>query len=932
MRQEPTKKKSALVYRRTVSAARSCGIAARALRFPSTSAERFPVSSTGPCHGRRLRAGELVVGVRRARADALKWPAFTGWQCRMGLQAYKKKRHFERTPEPEGKVHGKEGRSFVIQKHQASHLHYDFRLELNGVLKSWAVPKGPSLDPAVKRLAMQVEDHPVEYGAFEGIIPQGEYGGGTVLLWDRGHWEPIGDANAAYRHGRIKFKLHGAKLSGAWNLIRTSSRSEPNQRRWLLFKERDEYAKPVSEGEVTEELPLSVRTRRNLTDVAEDQDWVWNSKHTKSKPIEPRPMRLTAATIAKIPGIRKRKAPAHVSVQLAMLTKQAPEGDDWLHEMKFDGYRMVCHVENGRARFITRNDKDWTERVGRLSEAAERLPVRHAILDGEVVVLRPDGTTSFQDLQNALGDERESLTYYVFDLLYLDGYDYGIVPLEERKWVLERLLRRRGIPRGIRYSEHVIGNGPRFFSEACKRRLEGIISKRRAKPYQAGRSSDWLKVKCTLIEEFVIGGFSAPTGARTGLGALLVGYHDANGQLIYAGKVGTGFNQRTLHQLHAKLSRITTEKSPFADLKRAPGKVSWVKPSLVAQVTFSEWTQDGRLRHPSFQGLREDKPAARVVRENAAEADPDWSRHTDYDAARKRFAGVRLTSPDKFYYPAEGLTKLALAEYYRSVADWMLPHVANRPLVLVRCPAGQGDDCFYQKHPAVGTPDTLRQIPIREAKKTANYVVVEDTAGLVSLAQIGALEIHAWGARIDELEKPDRLIFDLDPHEEVPWTRVVRSAQQVRKFLEALGLESFVKTTGGKGLHLVVPIEPRHAWDEAKDFCKRVADLIVAADPTRYTANMSKAARPGKIFVDYLRNARGATAVVAYSTRNRPRAPVSVPLAWRELSPRIHSDHFTVRTLAKRLARLRADPWEGMASVRQSLTKPMKLVAHLSGR
>jgi bifunctional non-homologous end joining protein LigD len=889
----------------------------------------------------------------------------------MSLQEYKRKRHFKRTPEPIGKKASGEGRSFVIQKHAASHLHYDFRLELNGVLKSWAVPKGPSLDPSVKRLAMHVEDHPVEYGSFEGIIPQGEYGGGTVMLWDHGTWEPIGDPHEGYRSGKLKFKLAGEKLRGAWMLVRIKGKSpsDKDQKQWLLFKERDEDAKPASKGDVLEELPLSVSTGRSLDDIAADRDWVWGSnaktngkakaKTSRSRTSTPHADRKAAAG-TKEPRAKTDQMPKRVDVALATLAKEAPNGDEWFHEVKFDGYRIICRIDDEQVELISRNHKDWTKRLGVLAEAVKTLPVTQAIFDGEVVAMRADGITDFQELQNAFREHRaDELQYYIFDLLFLNGRDLTQLPLEERKRQLADLLEEKGISPHIHFSEHVEGDGPSFLKKACEMRLEGIISKRRDQSYEPGRGYSWLKVKCLQNDEFVIGGYTDPTGSRAGFGALLLGYHDKKGELTYAGKVGTGFDDHMLHALRKQLQAIQRDLSPFTDRKRTARGVHWVDPTLVAQVAFGAWTRDGLLRHASFQGLREDKPAGEVTRDKAVPVEtavkkgkamsktardtiPTHRNNGDvratgkatsdaqYDVGKQELAGVRLTHPDKVLYPEEGITKIELANYYRSIADWILPHIEDRPLVLVRCPDGQGKECFYQKHPGPGVAESLRQIPIREKTKTEKYVIVDDASGLISLVQVGALEIHAWGSRADKLETPDRLIFDLDPDPEVPWNRVVQSARQVRQFLQELGLESFLKTTGGKGLHLVVPIDRRHDWDEAKAFCKNVADLIVAADPDHYTANMAKAARPGKIFIDYLRNGRGSTAVVPYSTRAKPNASVSVPLTWEELSLHIHSDQFTVRNLSKRLASLKADPWDGIDSIRQALTVPLKKLRTLS--
>lgn len=890
----------------------------------------------------------------------------------MALTEYKKKRHFCVTSEPAGKVARSAGWSYVIQKHAASHLHYDFRLELDGVLKSWAVPKGPSLDPAVKRLAMQVEDHPVAYGGFEGIIPAGEYGGGTVMLWDQGTWEPIGDPRAGYRQGKLKFRLHGEKLQGIWNLVRTRRLDSGKAIPWLLIKEKDNSAR--TRGDILKSAPLSVVSGRDLDEISEAQERVWSGhgetvkkRSTKKKAVATKQVKSVQRTTIPAAVGKKRPLPATVEVQLATLTKEAPTGDEWLHEIKYDGYRMICRVDGNKIKFISRNQQDWTSRLGTpLIEAARELPAKQALLDGEVVVLQADGTTDFQALQNAFRDERkQDLQYYVFDLLYLDGKSLVDLPLEQRKQMLADILSSLGDDSPFHFSQHVEGQGAEFQEQACRLHLEGSISKRRDQPYRPGRGYDWLKIKCVHKDEFVIGGFTEPSGSRAGFGALLMGYYDERHKLRYAGKVGTGFDARELVSLHERFKSLEQATSPFSDRKKKTGDIRaahWIEPTLVAQITFGSRTREGILRHAVFAGLREDKPAEDVkmdqaipvatatknIKKNSRTHGPSLKKKSgkapetnvtrsrshaidsDYDAQQETFEGVRLTHPDKALYPDENITKLDLATYYRDVADWILPHLIHRPLVLVRCPDGRRKECFYQKHPGVGTPDVLRQIPIRESSKTEHYIVIDDVQGLIALAQVGALEIHAWGSREDKLEQPDRLIFDLDPNPDVPWTRVVESAKQIRKFLQELGLESFLKTTGGKGLHLVVPIERRHDWDDAKAFCRSVAEAIVAADPEHYTANMSKAARTGKIFVDYLRNGRGATSVAPYSARSRPGATVSTPVSWKELSPEIRSDQFTIRNLAARLAKLRSDPWKEIFDLHQGLSGPIKKLGSIS--
>jgi bifunctional non-homologous end joining protein LigD len=915
----------------------------------------------------------------------------------MGLNEYRRKRDFKKTPEPRGKRNARPHHelTYIIQKHDASHLHYDFRLELNGVLKSWAVPKGPDLDPAIKRLAMQVEDHPLEYGGFEGIIPEGEYGGGTVMLWDKGVWEPLGDAARGVREGHLKFILRGEKLQGAWMLVRKGGRkAAQDERHWFLFKERDEFARP---GEsITEELPLSVTTGRDLDEIAAQSDRVWgpsgevpqNGRKTARTPATARKSnrpkrgpnqvsdrgaadRRTAVKAIKASngthkshvdhsplrellahaGVRRSRLPKSQAVELATLVDTAPPGDDWLHEIKFDGYRMICRLDKGKARFISRNGHDWTERLPELALAAGDLAVDKAMLDGEVVALNADGTTSFQSLQNVFQTGRTGdLVYYVFDILHLDGRDITGVPLEVRKEILKLVIAETA-HKSIRFSDHLQGTGREIIDQACHLHLEGIISKRRNSVYRPGRGLDWLKAKCSQRAEFVVGGFTKPSGKRPHFGALLLGYYDRGKKLIYAGRVGTGFNEKTLAALHKKLTELKQSRSPYSNLSGITGQardVSWVKPVLVAEIEFSNWTDDRHLRHPTFQGLREDKPANAVIHDEPlsvtevkgmtngkGDSTRQKGTRTTSPATRRggrtkvdsdadfELSGVHLSHPDKILFPDHGLTKRDLANYYTQVADWMLPHVVDRPLAIVRCPAGSGKPCFFQKHPGEGASNQLRQVNISAAGKPEYHVAIDDVAGLISLVQMGVLEIHVWGSRAEQLEKPDRLIFDLDPDPAVDWPQVVNAARAVRGLLEELGLTSFLKTTGGKGLHLVVPVVPRLDWSEAKSFCRAVADLMVQAAPDQFIATMSKAARKGKIFIDYLRNGRGATSVAPYSTRAKPGATVSAPISWEELSARLHSDHFTIENLPLRLSKLKKDPWANMAKTKQSITAAM---------
>jgi bifunctional non-homologous end joining protein LigD len=631
------------------------------------------------------------------------------------------------------------------------------------------------------------------------------------------------------------------------------------------------------------------------------------------------------------------------------LVSEPPDGDEWLHEIKFDGYRMLCYISDGKARFVSRNDKDWTAKFKNLAMEIAGLPLTSAVIDGEVMLLDKEGRSSFQLLQNAFKASAPApFLFYAFDLLFLNGYDVTAASLEERKSLLQQII-PADQNSSVKYSDHMIGHGPRFFAEAARLKLEGIISKRAGRAYMPGRGYDWLKAKCSLREEFVIGGFTKPSGSRKHFGALLLGYYDKAHDFIYAGRVGTGFDDRTLAALRTKFDELIQESSPFKNLSGRTGQargVTWIKPALVAQVEFSNWTDERQLRHPSFQGLREDKAAKTVVRNDplpaeAIESADNASRVPNQKGSKARnsrrhtasgagignhesvVAGVTLSHPDKLLYPEDGYTKRDLAYYYERVGGWILPQIENRLLSLVRCPDGSGKKCFFQKHPGQGTSDLLQRTEVPEKEKIEEYLSVNDLAGLISLVQIGVLEIHVWGSKADQLEKPDRLIFDLDPDPSVPWANVIVAAKEVRLLLQELDLESFIKTTGGKELHIVVPIQRRTSWDDAKAFCLAVANFLVAAAPDRYIAKMSKAARKNKIFVDYLRNDRGSTAIAPYSTRNRPGATVSVPITWQELNDKLRSDYFNIENLPARLTRLKKDPWAGIGSVRQYIKASM---------
>jgi bifunctional non-homologous end joining protein LigD len=818
----------------------------------------------------------------------------------MALVEYRRKRRFKQTPEPVGKAAKRTAvreRQFVVQMHDARRLHYDLRLELDGVLLSWAVPKGPSLDPQDKRLAVRVEDHPLEYAQFEGKIPAGQYGAGDVIVWDRGTWTPGGDPRAALQAGNLEFQLEGEKLHGGWRLVRIRDGSSRREN-WLLIKRNDDAARAAGQYDVTERMPQSVKSGKRLD-------------------------RASGAA-------RQSAEAANFPLALATLAPRPPEGDGWLHEIKLDGYRLLAMTgpAGGRkraARLFTRSGLDWSARYPAIAAAAADLPVKSAVLDGELVALDESGISRFQLLQSA-ADSGSRLVYFVFDLLQLDGEDLRPQPLAARKQRLARLLAGdRFDP--IRYSDHLQGRGADFLAECCRSGLEGIVSKRGDKPYRAGRSRDWLKIKCRGQEELVIGGFTdSPTAARN-LGALLVGYF-REGQLIYAGRVGTGFDDKALRSLHRTLKKREQPKSPFVRLpaKERRRGVHYVRPQLVAQIEFGSWTDSEILRHASFQGLRDDKAAADVGQPESLagtsaskQATMPTRKSTRPRASQPAASVVALTHPERVLYPDLGLTKQELADYYADISERILPHVAGRPLSMLRCPDGMGAACFFQKHVAAGTPAVLRRVSIAEKHAQKDYLVVDNAEGLRALAQISVLEIHPWGAQAPEIEQPDRLIFDLDPGPGVSWKAVIDAALAVRDVLARLELTTFVKTSGGKGLHVVAPLAGGVSWPQLKQFSRAIAEHLAQEHPDRFTATMAKAARKGRVFIDYLRNDRGATAVAPYSPRALPGAPVSMPLAWKDLPACQSPQQFTLRSIAKGGRRASREAWRDFFATRQQL-------------
>jgi bifunctional non-homologous end joining protein LigD len=807
--------------------------------------------------------------------------ARTGRTNIASLDAYRKKRNFAATSEPRGHARGT-SRLYIVQKHAASRLHFDFRLELDGTLKSWAVPKGPSIKPGSKRLAVHVEDHPVEYGSFEGVIPEGEYGGGTVMLWDRGTWEPIGDAKAGYRAGKLKFRLRGKRLKGLWSLVRMSGAAADGGKNWLLIKDRDDAAGTV---EPIDRDKVSVVSGRSMDAIRRDRKRIWRSDGGEDLTADP----------AELPGARRGRVSAEFKPQLATFSKEVPRGDEWLHEVKLDGYRILAFMAGKRVRLMSRNGKDWTARFPEIAKALAKLPVGHGVLDGEVVALRSDGVSDFQMLQNVLkSKDRSSLAYYVFDIPFYAGHDLRAVPLIERKALLSSLLARVGTG-PVRFNDHVRGRGPDVLAQARKLDLEGIVSKRADAAYQSKRAPSWLKVKVSNRQELIIVGWTEPQGSRRGFGSLLLGHHDDAGRLVYSGKVGTGFDQALLRALSARLKQLHVAKPPLAVAPPAAEVrgAHWVRPTLVAEIEFLEWTADGRLRHPAFLGLREDKEPSEVVRES----------RTSRTAPSPSRSSVRLTHPDRVLWPEEKLTKQGLADYYEQVAELALPHLVDRPLAIVRCPNGRTKPCFFQKHASRGKREHLS---------------LHDLDGLMALVQMGALEIHPWGAREKRTDRPDRLIFDLDPGPGVPWRNVVATALALRERLGADRITSFVRTSGGKGLHVVAPLTPRATWSELRTFSRGIAEEFVRRNPGNFVATAAKSARTKRIFIDWHRNGEGATAVAPYSTRARPGAPVAAPLAWSELAKVRSGDAIRVRDMKRRLAKA-GDPWAGFFDLHQTL-------------
>ncbi|MEX3958656.1 DNA ligase D [Trinickia sp. EG282A] len=909
------------------------------------------------------------------------------------LETYRKKRRFDDTPEPSGARAARRGRgdsapkhapgalSYVIQEHHARRLHYDFRLELDGTLRSWAIPKGPSLDPSVKRLAVHVEDHPLEYGSFEGEIPQGNYGAGTVIVWDRGTWEPVGGVEQArkdYEAGKLKFWLDGKKLHGGWALVRSGMRGSGDKEQWLLIKERDEEARGEAEFDVVAERPGSVLgqpraraahdgkavTTRAARGASGQLAVPAKAPHAGGASSSRPDIVATRSTdslreLAQNPAIEgavKAPLPSELKPQLATLVDSPPHGDDWTYEIKFDGYRTLARIDRRDkkkpVRIFTRNGLDWTAKFGKQSEALAAIGVDTAWIDGEATVLDERGVPNFQALQNAFDARQpQQISFFLFDLPYLNGYDLRKVPLVQRRALLRALMESVESDT-VRFSEDFALDAGDMLQSACDMGLEGIIGKQRDSHYVSRRSGSWVKLRCRRRQEFVIGGYSEPSGSRSGFGALLLGVYDKQGNLKYAGRVGTGFDTSTLAAVKKELDAREAKKMPFAEVprERSRTRVHWVRPELVAECNFSEWTSEGIVRQASFISLRSDKPAHDIVQESPRKGDNMSGQATNDEAspepsgrkaastrrkaeggggARKKaaaeetIAGVRISHPDRVMDKSTDTRKIDLVHYFESVAQWILPHLKDRPLALVRAPEGIDGELFFQKH------TSRLEIPFVTQHEGLDpghppLLTIDNLQALIGVAQMGTVELHTWNGVASNLEKPDRIVFDLDPDPALGWDRMIEAALLTRSLLEELGLRSWCKTSGGKGFHVVVPIAKQAGWDEVKAFAQAAAQHMASTLPDRFSAKMGAQNRRRRIFIDYLRNNRGSSTVVAFSPRARAGMGVSVPLGWDEVEQTTGGAQWNVANVHERLDALKEDPWKDYARVKQRITREMR--------
>ena len=819
----------------------------------------------------------------------------------LDIETYNRKRDFSKTGEPKGRKLKGKGDSFVVQKHDASRLHWDFRLELDGVLKSWAVPKGPSLDPGENRLAMRTEDHPLDYGGFEGTIPKGEYGGGTVMLWDQGRWEPDPrkDPSKTIEEGHLHFTLEGERMKGEWVMFRLKPKPGEKAEPWMLKKVTDDYADAEDGDALVDNCVTSVTTGRTMAEIAAGED-VWRSNRGGQKG-----------------GRAKRKAskapPAFVEPQLATLVDEVPSGNSWIHEYKYDGYRLLLAVGEGVATAWTRNGKDWSDKFKALVKAAAKLPAG-CLMDGEAVAIDDKGRPSFQLLQATLKDQKgANLVFYAFDLLIERGEDIRKLPNIERKARLAALL--EGVAPPIIYGDHIVGRGEAMFNAMCEQGGEGIVSKKASAPYRGARTRNWLKVKCIQRQEFVIVGWSE-SHKRIGFRSLLLAAKE-RGKLTYVGKVGTGFSGKLIQDLMERMKPLEVDKAPV-EVPRADRRgAHFIKPEMVAEIAFAEFTDDGILRHPSFLGLREDKPASEVVIET-----PKHLGKSEKKAERPTAEsfGIRISNPDRVIYPEDDLTKADLANYYAAVEPLIMIDASERPMTLIRCPQGRAKKCFFQKHDSGTFGPDVKHVPIKEKDGSVeDYLYFEDIKGLLACVQMGTVEFHGWGSKVGKVEHPDRLVFDLDPDVGLDFERVKEAALRLKALLGDLGLKTFPLLSGGKGLHVVAPLDTSKDWRAVKSFADRFSRAIAEAEPQMFTANIRKVERKGRIFLDWLRNQRGATAVMPYSARAREGAPVSAPIAWEELERYKGGNHFTIRDADELLERASSKLLAGWGEAKQAL-------------
>ena len=859
---------------------------------------------------------------------------------RKTLDDYNRMRDFAATPEPAAKRSRKSAKTahalqFCIQKHDASRLHYDFRLELDGALKSWAVPKGPSLDPKVKRLAVHVEDHPLDYATFEGNIPEGHYGAGDVIVWDRGVWIPQDDPQEAYEKGRLKFELQGEKLSGLWNLVRTHMPGKQEQ--WFLIKHQDQAARPESEYDVVQAEPNSVLSDRTLVPKRRGKAAAAKAVKQVEKAVQPKLAKRPSKTT--LSGAVAGPLPETLKPELATLVERAPDGE-WLYEIKFDGYRVMARVENGEVRLLTRNGHDWTHKLPRQAEALAALGLESAWLDGEMVVANDQGVPDFQALQNAFeAGSSGKIAYYLFDMPYLNGMDLRKVPVQERRAALAAVLEPNESSL-LRFSDAFEETPEALLNSACQMQMEGLIGKRVGSTYVSRRSNDWIKLKCKNRQEFVVVGFSEPKGARSAFGALLLGLHDADsGQLRYAGKVGTGFNETTLKSIYQQLLPLETKKAAVVNPPtgyEAKG-VHWLEPTLLAEVAFAEMTKDGSVRHAVFHGLRNDKPAkdvtqelAKPVKKNAAAKKTKTKDEPGATPAKTKGKAkapaldgkVRITHPERVIDARSGTTKLQLAEYYASVAEFILPELADRPVALVRAPDGIAGELFFQKNaerlaiPGITSLD--------KALTGQPVMIINNAEALIGAVQMSTVELHTWNATSVDLDKPDRFVLDLDPDPALPWKSMVEATQLTLSVLDELGLKAFLKTSGGKGIHVVVPLTRKLGWDEVKGFSHAIVSHMAKLLPDRFSAVSGPKNRVGRIFIDYLRNGLGATTICAYAARTREGLPVSVPIFREEVAELKGANLWNVHNVHERLAEVGHEPWAGLKRTRQSITAEMR--------